>query len=310
MIHSTPVLATIQGVRQLIFATGSGLISLNPLTGERLWRCDYPFHYGGYYSVAASPLVNQDMVFLGASRSYSYTSFVMQVTVSNDVWSTTRLWAATNNDASTTFTTPVARDGFMYGMFGLDVLTPLCQLKCIEMRTGQVKWAAPGFGRGGLLMVGDYLMALTEKCDLVLAQVNTNAYVEVGRFRALPAFNTDNNKCWNVPAIADGKAYLRSTSWGAAYDFWVPEPPARLMLDPPQPSPGNSFDLTIRTVNGTPLDSNRLAGMEVWSSTDLSLAKSNWPKLTNSVILSNGVGRVQSVNSAGPNRFFIVRELN
>src|SRR6185436_15422556 len=131
----------------------------------------------------------------------------------------------------------------------------LHQLKCVDMRTGLVKWSQPGFGRGGLLMVGDYLMALTEKCELVLAQVSTNAYVELGRFQALPPFNTDNNKCWNVPAIADGKAYLRSTSWGAAYDFSLPEPPPRLTLDPPQPKPANVFDLTIRTVNGTPLNS-------------------------------------------------------
>ena len=43
LTHSTPVLATLQGVRQVIFATGSGLVSLNPLTGAKLWRCNYPF---------------------------------------------------------------------------------------------------------------------------------------------------------------------------------------------------------------------------------------------------------------------------
>jgi outer membrane protein assembly factor BamB len=38
MTHSTPVLATIEGVRQLVFATQRGLLSLDPATGTQLWR--------------------------------------------------------------------------------------------------------------------------------------------------------------------------------------------------------------------------------------------------------------------------------
>jgi hypothetical protein len=79
-------------------------------------------------------------------------------------------------------------------------------------------------------------------------------------------------------------------------------------LDPPRSAPGNNFELTIRTANGTPLDSNRLAAVEVWSSTNLSLSLSSWPKLTNSLTLSNGVGRVLNVDGRFPRRYFIVRE--
>jgi hypothetical protein len=38
MTHSTPVLTTMHGVRQLIFATQSGLVSVNPQTGSLLWQ--------------------------------------------------------------------------------------------------------------------------------------------------------------------------------------------------------------------------------------------------------------------------------
>ena len=157
-------------------------------------------------------------------------------------------------------------------------------------------------------MVGDYLMVLTEKCELVLAEVNPTTYVEVGRFLALPPFNTDNNKCWNVPAIANGKVYLRSTSWGAAYNFSVPDPKPALALDPPKPAPGNRFELTIRTVTGTPLDSNRLSVLEVASSTNLALSPAAWPRLTNNLTLTNGVGRVFNIDGGLTRRFFITRE--
>jgi outer membrane protein assembly factor BamB len=89
---------------------------------------------------------------------------------------------------------------------------------------------------------------------------------------------------------------------GAAY------PKPCLTLDPPQPAPGNLFELTVRTVNGTPLDSNRLAGMEVRASINLALALSAWPKLTNTLLLTNGVGRVLDVEGSPPRQYFIVRE--
>jgi hypothetical protein len=246
------------------------------------------------------------MVFMSGTRSVSYTSFVRRITYTNNVWSSVQLWST--NEPSSTFTTPVAKDGFLYGTFGFDTTSPLNQLKCVEMRTGLVKWSQTGFGRGGLLMVDNkYLMILTEKCELVLAQVNTNAYVELGRIQALPPYNTDNNKSWNVPAIADGKDYVRSTSWGAAFDMSVPQLPG-LLLDPPTPSPGGRFDLSIRPVNGTALDSNRAAGIEVWTSTNAGQPLAAWTRLTNGLTLTNGIGRILGVEGAPTHRYFILRE--
>jgi hypothetical protein len=89
----------------------------------------------------------------------------------------------------------------------------------------------------------------------------------------------------------------------------VPQLPG-LLLDPPRPSPGNRFDLTIRTVNGTSLDSNRLAGVEVWTATNLSQSLITWPKLTNSLVLTNGNGRAFNVNGSAPQGYFILREHN
>src|SRR5262249_55263380 len=54
MTHSTPTLATIHGVRQVIFATQSGLVSLAPDTGSLLWKFNYPFNYA--ISLGCSPV--------------------------------------------------------------------------------------------------------------------------------------------------------------------------------------------------------------------------------------------------------------
>jgi hypothetical protein len=154
------------------------------------------------------------------------------------------------------------------------------------------------------MIVDDRLLIVTERGELVLANLNTNAYTEVARFLAMPDYNDATNKCWNAPALAEGRLYVRSTANVAAFDLSLPN----LRLDSPQPIPPDRLQLTVRTVNGTPVDSNRLPSLEVRAGTDLALSPAQWTKLTNVLTLTNGVVRVTNVDAAPSPRFFIVTE--
>jgi len=302
MTHSTPVVATIQGVRQVIFATQSGLVSLDPLSGSLLWRFKYPFVY--FLSLGVSPVVYQDMVFVCGAHAYIMGAVLIQAGLKNGTWTTTQLWW-TNNPASH-WMTPVCHQGVLYGQFGIQTYDSVrAQLKCIDMRSGAVKWSANGFGRGATILVDEHLLSITENGQLVLVQPNTNAYTEVARFLAIPYYDDFTNKCWNTPAVGDGRVYVRSTAWGACFDFSMPD----LKLDPPQPLATGELRLTVRTVNGAPVDSNRLAGIEVRASAEIVQALTQWTQLTNRLVLTDGVVRIDSVNSGTqPRKFFIVSE--
>jgi len=305
LTHSTPVLATILGVRQVIFASQTGLVSLDPGSGNLLWKFPYPFIFST--ALGASPVVCEDMVFI--SGFYSMGSVVMQASLTNNAWKTTQLWF-TNTYASNLgshWMTPVAHQGFLYGQFGFQQFdaTTNTQLKCIEMRTGIVKWSTNGFGHGATIMAGDSLLTITETGGLVLQRPNTNSYDEVARFQAIPYYNGTTNKCWNGPAVADGHVYVRSTSYAAAFDFSMPA----LKLDAPQLVAPDKLQLTVRTVDGTPLASNRLAGMAVRAGTNLAQGLSEWVPLTNSLLLTNGAVRIDGVDSrTQPREFFILSE--
>jgi outer membrane protein assembly factor BamB len=301
LTHSTPVLATIQGVRQVIFATQSGLVSLNPQNGSLLWKVPYPFFYST--SLGASPVVWEDMVFVCGAHGYGMGSMVVRAGVTNNIWTAVMLWS-TNNPAAH-WMTPVAYQGFLFGQFGIQQFdSPSAQLKCIDMRTGEIKWSTNGFGRGGTILVDDHILSLTEMGDLVLVKPDTNSYVEVGRFNAIPDFDQFTNRCWNVPAVSGGRVYARSTAYGAAFDLSVPG----LKLDPPQESPANQLGLTIRAADGTAIDSNRVPSIELLSSTDVALAPALWTKLTNQLLLSNGVVYVTNLSRSNPNGFFLLSE--
>lgn len=296
MTHSTPVLTTIDGVRQLVFATQSGLVSLNPTNGNLLWKAAYPFTYST--SFAASPVVHSNIVFMTAN--YGKGSFATRVALSNTTWVTTALW--TNANLLSHWMTPVGHQGHLYGQFTPDSAD--AQLRCIDLQTGALKWATNGFGRGAALIVDDHLVSLTERGFLVLAELNTNAYTEVARFRAVTNYHSDTNKCWNAPAVCDGKVYVRSTAYAAAFDLAMPD----LTLDAPQFSFAHNLQLTVRTVDGTPVSSNRLPAIELKASSDPTLPLALWTKLTNSLILTNGIVSVTNVDASPPRRFYIVSE--
>jgi len=311
MTQATPILATIHGVRQVIFATRTGLVSVNPSTGALLWKFPYPYTVGALADLCASPVVDRDIVFFAASRGQLFGSFARRVDYTNNNWPTTLLWAQTNTSmqVASLWMTPVVLDGFLYGQFSATAAgeSDSGAFKCVDIQTGTVMWSTNNFGRGGTLLVGGNLLILTERGDLVLAKPVTNAYTELARFRAIPDYDVTSartNVCWNSPAVADGKVYVRSSYFGAMYDLSLPG----LKLDPPILEVTDKLRLVVRASDGSPLNSNRLTGMEIRVSTALTVSPEAWPELTNALLLSNGVAIMTNVDRGLPQRYFIVTE--
>ena len=302
MTHSTPVLTTMNGLRQLIFATQSGLVSLNPQSGTQLWKFPYPFNYST--SIGASPAVWENVIFLSAS--YGMGAFAVQIVQTSTNQLPIQLWK--NSSMQDHWVTPVTYQGTVIGQFDPDDHT--AELRCIDLMTGEIRWAVGEFGRGGIMLIGTNLLMSTERGELVLAEANTNAYVELGRFQAIPNYDGFRNKCWNALALSDGQVYVRSTAYAARFDLSllnVPNVP-ELTLEPPQFTDAGKLNLTIRTVTGTPVDSNRLTGMEVRASTNAALLAALWPKLTNALVFTNGLVQVTNVDATLPAQFFLVTE--
>lgn len=300
MTHSTPVVATIAGVRQVIFATKTGLVSLNCTNGAFLWKYVYPF-YPIDTCMGASPLVSSNIVF--CSASYGRGSAAARITYAGGNWTATHLYYRTGFNYRSIWMSPVCSAGYVYTLCGDNstFLTP--PLNCIDLSTGNLMWFTNNFGLGGTLLVDGKILTLTEDGQLVLSQANPVAYTELARFLAFDFNATGPGKCWNSPAVADGRIYARSTRGGLCVDVAVP--PLRML--PPQFMAGNRLQLLIGTANGSALDSNRLAQMEVRYTTNLATSLPDWTKLTNSLVLTNGHVRVDNVDSE-PARCFITSE--
>ncbi len=156
-----------------------------------------------------------------------------------------------------------------------------------------------------MTLAGGLILGLSEAGWLRLIRPDTSAYTELASFQAL-----DSGNCWNSIAIADGRVYARSTSQAACFDFSPPNlPKPDLRLDPPAWAGPDKFRLTVRAADGTPVDSSRLAAMEVMASPSLGLPRSQWSRLTNSLVLTNGNVLIDNLDAADwQAEFFMVAE--
>jgi len=203
--HATPVYAEIHSVPQVIYFLQSGLVSVKPDDGTILWRIEYPFKV----STAASPVVDGDIVY--CSAGYGVGAGAFRIKKTSDGFESELLWRKRNR-LMNHWSTPVVKDGYLFGMFSFKKFGK-GPMQCVDIRTGEGKWSKPGFGPGNCILVGDDLVALSDKGEVVLVEPKPDGYHEIARHDVL------RGKCWSSPAFADGQVFVRSTVEAARVDL-------------------------------------------------------------------------------------------
>jgi outer membrane protein assembly factor BamB len=206
MTHSTPVVATIHGVKQVVFFVKSGLVSLTVADGKLLWKAPYRFNV----STAITPVVAGDVVY--CSAGYGVGGGAFKVSKAGAEFKAEQLWQIPGDkEVANHWSTPVYKDGHMYGMFQFKEYGSGA-MKCVELATGKVKWSKPGFGPGNVILLGDQVLALSDAGELVVVEASSGAYKEVSRAKVI------GGKCWSTPVVSNGRVYVRSTTEAACLE--------------------------------------------------------------------------------------------
>jgi len=193
--YSSPVGATVHGRRVAAFLTRSGLVILDPEKGKV--HSEFPWRARMAASVnAATPLVIGDLIFLSAS--YDTGAIVLALKENNKLQ---EIWSS-DEALSNHYATSVHRAGFLYGFHGRQEEGP--SLRCIELKTGRVRWSREQGPAGTVTLADDMLLVLFEDGRLMLAEAASERFRMIAEAQILP-FGARA-----YPAVANGYLYARS----------------------------------------------------------------------------------------------------
>jgi outer membrane protein assembly factor BamB len=191
--YSSPAVAEVGGKTLALFLTRSGLVAVEPETGGV--RFAFPWRPRIDASVnAATPLVWKDEIFLTVSYSTGAVLLRAKGGELEEVW-------ANDRALSCHYNTPVRVGDYLYGVHGRQ--EGVAQLRCVEWKTGAVKWTVPRFGTASLIAVDGGLLALTEAGELIRFDASADAFKERARAKVL------DTPTRAAPALADGRLFAR-----------------------------------------------------------------------------------------------------
>jgi len=194
--YSSPIAATLAGKRRILSLTRAGLISLAPESGAIDWI--YPFRSRTQASVnAATPIVSGDLIFITASYNTGAALLKWGELKPEEVW-------RNDESLSSHYMTPIIAGGYLYGIDGRQEAG--CSLRCVELKTGVVKWTKEAFGAATLLLAGTELLILSETGELVRASASPDGYKELARAKLLePQVRTCGALAGGLYFARDGK---------------------------------------------------------------------------------------------------------
>jgi outer membrane protein assembly factor BamB len=206
--YSSPQLASIDGVPQILFESDQGLLAFDPTTGAVLWKQPIPAGSPGLPISVQPQAIGKAGVLFDAGPDAGMTR--IDLSHENSSWTPTERWGS--RQMKPAFNDFVVHDNVLYGLDGRI-------LSCLDLETGQRRWKEGRYGSGQLLLLADQplLLVLTDTGEAVLVAANPDRRQELGRFQAI------EGKTWNHPVIAHGRLYVRNADEMACYELRLDE---------------------------------------------------------------------------------------
>ena len=195
--YSSPQLATIAGVDQVLILTAQGAASLDPASGAQNW-----FHEWKGMPIVQPTLIPGGGVLISSSQTDG-TRRIDPVRGANG-WTVATSW--TSLGLKPYFNDTVIHKGYAYG-FDARILA------CIDLKDGKRIWKGGRYGNGQMLLLPDQdlLLVLSEDGELALVEASPSGFREVAKMPAL------EGKTWNHPVIASGLLFIRNAQEMAAF---------------------------------------------------------------------------------------------
>ena len=204
--YASPVLLTVDGTKVIVAEMDKNIVGLNLADGKLLWQTPFAVRGRGYN--AATPIADgQTLVYSGSGRG---TKAVKLEKKGDDV-TAKDLWS--NPDTSVQFSTPLVKNGLVYGLSDRD------NLFCLNAENGKTDWttALKGGGRpgyGSIMDAGPVLLALTPAAQLTVFEPSDK------KFEQLASYKVADSDTYAYPVVAGNRLFVKDKD---ALTLWTLE---------------------------------------------------------------------------------------
>ena len=202
--YSSPVLATLGTIGQVLSVNEDNVSAHDPMTGKILWSYDWPGESTSMPNVSQPVPIGTDRVLL--SGGYGRGALLLRVEPTADGgFETGEIWRQ-KRSLRTKFTNVTVHEGYIYGLSdGI--------LECVDAETGTRRWKQGRYGHGQLLAVGPLLLVQAESGDVAMVEATPDELKELGRFTAL------EEKTWNNLCLYGRLLLVRNSEEAACFQL-------------------------------------------------------------------------------------------
>lgn len=199
--YSSPHLATIDGVDQILLLRGRRTTSVAPADGTLLWEHSWE---PAVSMLQPALIADGDLLIAAGDAMGGIGMRRIAVARAADGWTTEERW--TSRGLKPYFSDFVVHKGHAFGFDGTI-------LGCIDLENGERKWKGGRYGSGQLLLLADQdmLLVLSERGELVLVEATPDQLKELARFPAI------KGKTWNHPVLVGDRLLVRNDQEMAAF---------------------------------------------------------------------------------------------
>jgi len=199
--YSSPHLATIDGVAQVLLLRGARSTSVAPADGTLLWE-----HKAQPAVSILQPALTVDGDVLVASGGEMGGSGIRRLAVAHGPagWTVEERWMS--KGLKPYFNDFVVHNGHAFGFDG-------SILSCIDLKDGTRKWKGGRYGHGQLVVLAeqDLLLVLSEQGELALVKSTPDGFTELARVPAI------KGKSWSHPVLVGDVVLVRNGQEMAAF---------------------------------------------------------------------------------------------
>ena len=197
--YSSPILATLHNVNQVVSITGSELYGMDVKSGNVLWS--YPFETD-YACNTANPVIIENSVFISSGENHGCVLLDIKKEANGfavaERWQSTLTKSVMRNE----WQTSIAVGGLLFGFDNVGAAGPVTHLSCIESATGKPVWQMTRFGKGNMVLADNKFWITTMDGELILASLDASGLKERSRSKLFESTR-------QTMTIANGLGYIR-----------------------------------------------------------------------------------------------------